>query len=633
METAQTYGRTLPDQVERIGDLFDAHLTLVSDVRDLYKDRAALEREYAGKLQLLAKKAADKRAKNSAILVVGPEPTKVYDERTLKQSTLDTAYGQIIDSMISTSQDHVNIADALSAQVVETLKGVEKKNDDTKKKQIAFFQKLVSERDRIYSERSKYDEECTEVLAQRQKQGRAQDDKHAERATKQYEQQRVDMYNGKNIYIISTAIANNTKAKFYDEDLPTLEDELQTRLVTRFVKILLHAQALQTSHQDVVKGRLLVVENSLTQVNPSHDQDIFIDHNVRPFSAPPDFTFEPCTSHYDTDEMNIEPAPKVFLQNKLIRCQNKLAELRPVLDAKRRDVEQLSKLVYAYEADHSLGNAEEVMDSFLEAKQQLTSFASSETILNTEIETIIAALGDDVGGNNPHTFKSSSFSIPTQCGYCKSSIWGLSKQGKTCKTCGLSVHSKCELKVPADCTKSRPGRSSTITRSSPAGSTSSSLRSVPTPSSFVKSEVVQPQQEYPSARMLFDFSATSPFELSISEGTAVSVLEEDDGSGWVKVADGRGGKGLVPASYVEFVDEAEPPATLAGNPSREQGSGKYVRAVYTYQAQGADELGLTEGERVELSAGPTGGEHYGDGWWEGINSKGQKGIFPSNYVR
>jgi hypothetical protein len=29
----------------------------------------------------------------------------------------------------------------------------------------------------------------------------------------------------------------------------------------------------------------------------------------------------------------------------------------------------------------------------------------------------------------------------------QTSIWGLSKQGKTCKQCGLSVHSKCELKV------------------------------------------------------------------------------------------------------------------------------------------------------------------------------------------
>ena len=74
------------------------------------------------------------------------------------------------------------------------------------------------------------------------------------------------------------------------------------------------------------------------------------------------------------------------------------------------------------------------------------------------------ASSDDEGGSSPHDFKSSSFSIPTTCGYCKvwtssvdrsnqniyeaqTSIWGLSKLGKTCRPCGLSVHTKCELKV------------------------------------------------------------------------------------------------------------------------------------------------------------------------------------------
>ena len=42
-----------------------------------------------------------------------------------------------------------------------------------------------------------------------------------------------------------------------------------------------------------------------------------------------------------------------------------------------------------------------------------------------------------------------------------------------------------------------------------------------------------------------------------------------------------------------------------------------VRGLYDYQAQGSDELGISEGEIVELSGGPNGGRNYADGWWEG----------------
>lgn len=134
----------------------------------------------------------------------------------------------------------------------------------------------------------------------------------------------------------------------------------------------------------------------------------------------------------------------------------------------------------------------------------------------------------------------------------------------------------------------------------------------------------------------------------------MELLEEDDGSGWVKIADSEGGKGLVPASYVELSEggteggDTETILTPISAPS--QGCGTYgksakpyrycgtiveytpVRAIYTYDAQGADELSLHEGDAIELSAGPKGGQNYADGWWEGFDTTGRKGIFPSNYV-
>lgn len=45
-----------------------------------------------------------------------------------------------------------------------------------------------------------------------------------------------------------------------------------------------------------------------------------------------------------------------------------------------------------------------------------------------------------------------------------------------------------------------------------------------------------------------------------------------------------------------------------------------VRGVYDYQAQGSDELGIKEGERIQLSSGPNGGQNYADGWWEGMSN-------------
>ena len=54
-------------------------------MRDLHTQRAALEREYAAKLQLLVRKAAEKKAKKMPAVVIGNEPTKAWDENTIKQ--------------------------------------------------------------------------------------------------------------------------------------------------------------------------------------------------------------------------------------------------------------------------------------------------------------------------------------------------------------------------------------------------------------------------------------------------------------------------------------------------------------------------------------------------------------------
>jgi cell shape-determining protein MreC len=90
------------DQVEHIHKLSDAHLALVSDVslrpqhgpsslhqlREVIRERALLEREYAAKLQALAKRASDKKARRMASVVLGDDPSRSWDESVIRKRYL-----------------------------------------------------------------------------------------------------------------------------------------------------------------------------------------------------------------------------------------------------------------------------------------------------------------------------------------------------------------------------------------------------------------------------------------------------------------------------------------------------------------------------------------------------------------
>jgi len=52
-----------------------------------------------------------------------------------------------------------------------------------------------------------------------------------------------------------------------------------------------------------------------------------------------------------------------------------------------------------------------------------------------------------------------------------------------------------------------------------------------------------------------------------------------------------------------------------------------VKALYSYDAQEEGELSFEENEILINVV-----EVPGEGWWSGNNSKGQYGMFPSNYV-
>jgi uncharacterized protein YgiM (DUF1202 family) len=59
----------------------------------------------------------------------------------------------------------------------------------------------------------------------------------------------------------------------------------------------------------------------------------------------------------------------------------------------------------------------------------------------------------------------------------------------------------------------------------------------------------------------------------------VRVLEEDDGSGWVKVADSDGEKGLVPATYLEDAGTCSLEKSEPFQQNSQQASGIYGMSI------------------------------------------------------
>ena len=248
--------------------------------------------------------------------------------------------------------------------------------------------------------------------------------------------------------------------------------------------------------------------------------------------------------------------------------------------------------------------------------------------------------------------------------------------------CGYTCHAKCQMKAPQNCTgvnikleakkskkkkKTKDGEDEeddtfgdvSLKRASTGSSMTPSINS-PTISNTIPQRTstistarpnhsvkhlsgAPPPEKYastsanlgptangrtaPKARVLFKYDATSAEELSVKPSDIVTVVEPDDGSGWILARVGRD-EGLVPASYVEIQTDAKkgPPVAPRRGAKKTESQKKYFKAMYDYDAGSEFELSIREGDVVVLVS-----EDKGDGWTE-VDLKGKIGSVPSNYI-
>ncbi|KAH6697171.1 BZZ1 protein [Plectosphaerella plurivora] len=743
VEALPTFGAELKDGYKPATAWAGHGIAWLEDIQAYYRERSAIEKEYAGKLSALAKKYFEKKNKKTAPLSVGDTPSMTPG--SLESASVTTWTTQLT-TLENRADQHDKFANNLVSQVAEPLRFLGTRFEELRKRHNDYADKLEKERDGQYAElrkvKAKYDSVCQEVESKRKKSESSYDKTKAQNA---YQQQLYDMNNAKNTYLIAINVTNKLKEQYYHEYIPEVMDSLQDLSEFRTIKLNgLWTVASQLEGAMLQEGRGLMdnLSSEITRNQPHLDSMMYMQHNMASWQEPADKGFEPSPVWHDDDRMVIDEVAQIFLRNVLSKSKSQLGDLRRDVDRKRREVEGVKRVKNNIRNGTEKKDEVVVVTQLFAMQEDLHAVDRRRVMAEVETSTITGVVGDVTLGAKNHNFKSQTFKIPTNCDLCGERIWGLSAKGFDCRDCGYTCHSKCEMKVPADCpgeqskedrkklkaerqgsanatlkpsnghsqTAELPKLSRTNTMNSlSSGYAHSARRSVsgisvtsprtPTeersaaeleapksppppaaaaPAPAVSKPAARPRvmappptayiselpasapngaSDKPKGKMLYSFDATGDGELSVAEGRDITVLEPDDGSGWLKVRAGYK-EGIVPSSYVE-VSAAPPPVAAVlpqhtgasarpestySNSGSSIGAGakkkgpavaprrgakklRYVEALYEYAAQADTEHNMTEGERFVLIK-----EDPGDGWVE-VEKGGQTKSVPASYVQ
>ncbi|KAL4903880.1 hypothetical protein BDW74DRAFT_155554 [Aspergillus multicolor] len=736
-EAAPHFGAELKDAFKPVNNWVSNGISWMEEIQQFYRERSVIEKEYAAKLTALCKKYYDRKAKKISPLSVGDNPTMTPG--SLESASLTTWTTQL-SAVESHAAERDRFANDLIAQVAEPLKHSAAQYEELRKCHVDFHGKLEKEREASYSElkkvKGKYDGACQEVETRRKKMESAFD--HGKtKAQTVYQQQILEMNNVKNTYLISINVTNKLKERFFHEYVPELLDGLQDLNETRVGRLnTLWSLAAQLEKSSLTKSadHMANLANEIPRNQPHLDSLMFLRHNVTQLQEPANVGFEPSPVWHDDEALITDEAAKVFLRNLLSKSKTQVRELRVECDQKRRDVEAAKRIRQSIQEGSDNRNEVDVVRSIFFTQESLHELERKRLTAEVETSTIISVVGDLSLGAKNHNFKSQTFKIPTNCDLCGERIWGLSAKGYDCRDCGYTCHSKCEMKVPAECpgeqTKEEkkklkaerqeqasaapavdlgPTSSASVAPSLARRDTMNSLSSgyavsanrslsnvgtqesvselpdgpassaptapaatkpavkrnrilAPPPAQYVSSpppaESPTPtaSQKEPRGKMLYPYQATGTDEVTVQEGEEVTVLEPDDGSGWMRVKSESSAEGLVPASYVEVLPApaassspagrpgstySNSSASLAGStaaaaakrvgpavaPRRGAKKVQYVEALYEYEARSDMEWSMAEGERFVLV-----NRDSGDGWAD-VERGGVTKSVPANYIQ
>lgn len=379
--------------------------------------------------------------------------------------------------------------------------------------------------------------------------------------------------------------------------------------------------------------------------NPLLDSLMFVRHNAGGWQEPAPFQFEPSPVWLDDGNIAVDESATTFLRNVLTKTKGSLSEHRRELDKKRKEVEGAKKVRHNIREGKDKRDEVDIVRAIFAIQESMHEIEKQKVSAEVEVSTITSVVGDLSIGARNHNFKSQTFKIPTNCDLCGDRIWGLSAKGFDCRDCGYTCHSKCEMKVPADCPgeqskeekkKLKEERQKSAHAGVPAnGTVAAAHLDMPR---LGRSDTVNSMNTLSSG-----YSATA--QRSISGGMSPTGEEAPVEKKIAAPAPGPRRNRMVappPAQYIKDDTDAPPPA-----PRIAETRGKML---YSYQENGEGELTVAEGKDVVILE-PDGRslvplspmfqillrnsltQPYTDGsGWIKVRSGSREGLVPASYL-
>ena len=312
-------------------------------------------------------------------------------------------------------------------------------------------------------------------------------------------------------------------------------------------------------------------------------------------------TFEPSPVWLDDDLMAVDDTAKVFLRNLLGKSKGQITELKREADQKRREVEKVKQIRRSIREGKDKRDEVELVRAMFSMQDDLHQVERKRLTSEIETLTITSAVGDISFGAQNHNFKSQTFKIPTNCDHCGERIWGLSAKGFDCRDCGYTCHSKCELKVPADCPgeQSKESKKTLKVERQAAATTAPPLTNGGPPDGV--SELPALSRSNTMNSLSSGYAASAHRSVSGSVRTPVDESPPERSTPTLPIASKpvtvRKNRIVAPPP-TQYVSELPPNELEGGRPVSVRKGEPRGKMLYSYQASGEGEISIEDGEEV-----------------------------------